>query len=77
VEGIVQASGIQDYNSMQDTTYEVTDTGLIVHKGIAGTRPDVDALKQQIQTHGKCKRNRDIRIFFCTLILGFRIVRIH
>ena len=48
VEGIVQASGIQDYNSMQDTTYEVTDTGLIVHKGISGTRPDVDALKQQI-----------------------------
>ena len=38
VEGIVQASGIQDYNSMQDTTYEVTDTGLIVHKGIAGIR---------------------------------------
>ena len=51
VEGIVQASGIQDYNSMQDTTYEVTDTGLIVHKGISGTRPDVDALKQQIQTN--------------------------
>ena len=26
---------------------------------------------------GKGKRNRDIRIFFCTLILGFRTVRIH
>ena len=47
VEGIVQASGIQDYNSMQDTTYEVTNTGLIVHKGISGTRPDVDALNSR------------------------------
>ena len=60
VEGIVQASGIQDYNSMQDTTYEVTDTGLIVHKGIAGTRPDVDALKQQIQTNVTAMNFQDV-----------------
>ena len=60
VEGIVQASGIQDYNSMQDTTYEVTDTGLIVHKGISGTRPDVDALKQQIQTNVTAMNFQDV-----------------
>lgn len=51
MEEIVQASGIQDYNSMQDTTYEVTDSALVVHKGISGTRPDVEALKQQIQAN--------------------------
>ena len=45
---------------MQDTTYEVTDTGLIVHKGISGTRPDVDALKQQIQTNVTAMNFQDV-----------------
>ena len=39
---------------------ELTDTGLIVHKGIAGTRPDVDALKQQIQTNVTAMNFQDV-----------------
>lgn len=50
-ENVIRESGIQNYNSMQDTMYEVTGTELVIQKGISGIRPDMEALKHLIQTN--------------------------
>lgn len=60
VDDAVQACGIQDYNSMQDTSYELTDSALVIHKGISGTRPDVEALKEQIKANVSALNFQDV-----------------
>lgn len=48
LDEVIAASGIQGHNSVVETTYEVTESELIIHKGSAGATPDVEQLKQQL-----------------------------
>ncbi len=45
LSGIVEASGILTYSSLQETGWEVTDTELKIHKGTSGVTADGDQLK--------------------------------
>ena len=45
----IEASGILDYQSSAESTWESNDTELIVHKGTTGAVPDPVALKKAVQ----------------------------
>ena len=43
-------TGILDYNSVVETTYDVTDTNLVIHKGRTGQAADSGQLEQLVRT---------------------------
>ena len=50
LEQVVTDTGIFDYNSLQETTWETDDTSLIIHKGSAGEAADKEQLMSLVQT---------------------------
>ena len=48
LEQAIADSGILDYNSFTETTWEQTDTELIIHKGITGAAPNPEELENAV-----------------------------
>lgn len=45
----IKESGILDYNSIVETTWDIGDTSIVVHKGKAGVSADADGLRESIK----------------------------
>ena len=45
----IKSSGILDYNSLTETTWDATDTSLVIHKGKAGVTADEEQLKEAVK----------------------------
>ncbi len=46
----IAESGIADYNGLEQTTWEIDGTDLLIHKGKTGVTPKIDALTDMIRT---------------------------
>ncbi len=49
IDELIEGTGILEYRSLVETTYEETDSGIIVHKGETGVVADGEALAELVQ----------------------------
>lgn len=48
LDAVLKDSGIENLNTMVESSCRITDTSLIIKKGVTGIRPDMKKLKQKI-----------------------------
>ena len=48
LDGLIESSGILGYNSTKESSYEMQEHTLVIHKGKAGKSADVEKLKESI-----------------------------
>lgn len=48
LDGLIEATGIQSYNSTKESSYEINENTLVIHKGKTGQSADIEKLKENI-----------------------------
>lgn len=49
LEELILATGIDAYDSVENSSYEITENALVIHKGKSGSRADIEQLEAKIR----------------------------